>query len=391
LDQEVTQRIAEIDRVTAQTSFNGQKLLDGSFGKAAFQVGANVSETISVDLSSSMRATNIGRLADYVNTTAFDVTKAIGAQGAGVGATTPAAGDLSISVGNATAVSIAAPVAGVLAGQAATSAYAKVAAINGAGVAGLTATADTTLQMAYVTNTAAFTLAINGTTVVNAAGAGLTGSSLAQAINQNSGATGVTASFTNGNMTLNAADGRNISITQTDATAAEGFMGVTGTNNTANTAAFTTATQMATGVAVVAYGSIRLTAADRIAVTEANAGAAAFGMTAGALALGASSLSSQTVSTVNGANSTIASVDSALSTVSSLRGTFGAIQNRFDSVIANLGSSVENLSSSRSRILDADFATETANLSRSQILQQAGTAMVAQANQLPQGVLALLK
>jgi flagellin len=341
-----------------------------------------------------MRATNIGRLADYVNTTAFDVTKAIGAQGAGVGATTPAAGDLSISVGNATAVSIAAPVAGPLGaavGQASTSAYAKVAAINGAGVAGLTATADTTLQMAYVTNTAAFTLAINGTTVVNAAGAGLTGTSLAQAINQNSGATGVTASFTNGNMTLNAADGRNISITQTDATAAEGFMGVTGTNNTANTAAFTTATQMATGVAVVAYGSIRLTAADRISVTEANAGAAAFGMTAGALALGASSLSSQTVSTVNGANSTIASVDSALSTVSSLRGTFGAIQNRFDSVIANLGSSVENLSSSRSRILDADFATETANLSRSQILQQAGTAMVAQANQLPQGVLALLR
>ncbi|PIW08471.1 MAG: flagellin, partial [Comamonadaceae bacterium CG17_big_fil_post_rev_8_21_14_2_50_60_13] len=77
--------------------------------------------------------------------------------------------------------------------------------------------------------------------------------------------------------------------------------------------------------------------------------------------------------------------------VSSLRSTFGAIQNRFDSVIANLSTTAENLSASRSRIQDADFAAETANLSRSQILQQAGTAMVAQANQLPQGVLQLLQ
>jgi flagellin len=77
--------------------------------------------------------------------------------------------------------------------------------------------------------------------------------------------------------------------------------------------------------------------------------------------------------------------------VSTLRSTFGAIQNRFESVIANLSTTAENLTASRSRIQDADFAAETANLSRSQILQQAGTAMVAQANQLPQGVLALLK
>ncbi len=74
-----------------------------------------------------------------------------------------------------------------------------------------------------------------------------------------------------------------------------------------------------------------------------------------------------------------------------MRSTFGAIQNRFESVIANLTTTSENLSASRSRIQDADFAQETANLSRAQILQQAGTAMVAQANQLPQGVLALLR
>jgi flagellin len=84
-------------------------------------------------------------------------------------------------------------------------------------------------------------------------------------------------------------------------------------------------------------------------------------------------------------------VDAALTSVSTLRSTFGAIQNRFESVIANLSATAENLTASRSRVQDADFAAETANLSRSQILQQAGTAMVAQANQLPQGVLALLR
>jgi len=97
------------------------------------------------------------------------------------------------------------------------------------------------------------------------------------------------------------------------------------------------------------------------------------------------------VGTASGANKALVMLDGAISAVDTMRGDLGAIQNRFDSTIANLQSSSENLTSSRSRIQDADFAFETANLSRSQILQQAGTAMVAQANQLPQGVLALLR
>ncbi len=84
-------------------------------------------------------------------------------------------------------------------------------------------------------------------------------------------------------------------------------------------------------------------------------------------------------------------LDDAIDEITTARGTFGAVQNRFDAVIANLQVAAENQSASRSRIMDADFAVETSNLSRSQILQQAGTAMVAQANQLPQGVLALLR
>jgi flagellin len=103
------------------------------------------------------------------------------------------------------------------------------------------------------------------------------------------------------------------------------------------------------------------------------------------------SLNTQNVSSVAGANSTIQSVDSALTAVSDLRSTLGAIQNRFQSVINSLQAVSENLSASRSRILDTDFAAETASLTRAQILQQAGTAMVAQANSAPQNVLSLLR
>jgi flagellin len=87
----------------------------------------------------------------------------------------------------------------------------------------------------------------------------------------------------------------------------------------------------------------------------------------------------------------IDNIDAAINTINTNRGTMGAAQNRFDSVVANLNVSVENQTAAKSRITDADFASETANLSRAQILQQAGTAMIAQANQLPQQVLTLLR
>jgi flagellin len=97
------------------------------------------------------------------------------------------------------------------------------------------------------------------------------------------------------------------------------------------------------------------------------------------------------ISTLTGAKAAMGSIDTALASNSTKRATLGAVQNRFDSVVANLRISSENQASARGRILDADFAVETSNLSRGQILQQAGTAMVAQANQIPQGVLALLR
>lgn len=114
------------------------------------------------------------------------------------------------------------------------------------------------------------------------------------------------------------------------------------------------------------------------------------------LTAGASATATAAANTVlidDAANSALAitAIDDALDEINTERATYGAVQNRFESVISNLKVSVENSSAAKSRIMDADFATETANLTRAQILQQAGTAMLAQANQLPNNVLTLLR
>ncbi len=135
-------------------------------------------------------------------------------------------------------------------------------------------------------------------------------------------------------------------------------------------------------------------ALDRISVTgfDWTAEADITALTGAAVLTGAATPTLQ----IDGADGTaaqaaIAAIDTALDAVNSQRATFGAVQNRFDNVVSNLMVASENQSAARSRIMDADYAAETANLSRASILQQAGNAMVAQANQLPQQVLALLR
>ena len=124
--------------------------------------------------------------------------------------------------------------------------------------------------------------------------------------------------------------------------------------------------------------------------TPANSGLSAATTTAAATA-SATVISSLDISSVKGAQQALDVVDEALKAVNSARADLGAVQNRFTSVVANLQTSSENLAASRSRIRDTDFAKETAELTRTQILQQAGTAMLAQANQVPQNVMSLLR
>ena len=399
LDLEVQQRIAEVDRIASQTSFNGRKVLDGTFGSATFQVGANVGETISVNLGTSIRTTAIGKTADYVGGSTYSSSLAVGQQGAGVSNVAFVSGDLTVAIGNNSATTIGASTAGSANGQTASSAYAKAQAINAAGISGLTVNADTTVQFdlasaAVSAATTDYDLTINSVAIYSSYDASssgaLTADNIVSAINANSSTTGVVASYDSSNtrITLSAVDGRDIAISQGNVGAAnQGLGAIEGSNNSSNTTSLATADGSTTNATYV--GSIRLTAADQIVIN--GSAPAKAGYTATSLALGNSALNSASVTTVANANTTINRIDAALTSVSNLRSTFGAIQNRFESVIANLQAVSENLTASRSRIQDADFAAETASLTRGQILQQAGVAILAQANALPQNVLALLK
>jgi flagellin len=143
----------------------------------------------------------------------------------------------------------------------------------------------------------------------------------------------------------------------------------------------------ADGTGITTRGTITLSSAANF--TLGGADLAFGGLAAAAPAL--TRLDTVNISTVAGANAAIAVLDGALSQVTSIRADLGAVQNRFSSTVANLTTTAENLSAARSRILDADFAAETASLTRAQILQQAGTAILAQANAIPQNVLSLLR
>mgnify|MGYP003338856774 CR=1 FL=1 len=130
--------------------------------------------------------------------------------------------------------------------------------------------------------------------------------------------------------------------------------------------------------------TIDITTSDMTQATQITSVAGTDNTGAGRASIGSAATSSQIAGVID-------KIDSAIDKVNSERATMGASQSRFDNVIANLQISIQNQTAARSRIMDADFASETANLSRAQILQQAGNAMVAQANQLPQQVLTLLR
>ena len=427
LNQEVQQRLAEVNRVATQTAFNGQKVLDGSFGTAAFQVGANVNETISVNLSTSMKVADIG---SYVNAES-DATQTAGT--AVTGSAPWGSGAYQANVASYTGVDSNAWTAGQLqingtdikaSGDYAhssdttyrggSSAYAKAAAINASGVAGLTASAtnvqtfddtpvgaDMFLDLSGAlggTDTLEYTLTINGEDVLDATSvdaSGITIDNAITAINSKQFDTGVVASKDDaGKLVLTATDGRDITVAEsfefTDAdnadssvTAETVFSTQAITDDATDTADSGTITQGT----LTFKGSVSLQASSDVTI---NTGQAFIGFSSGSLSA-TGSLESQSVTSIDNANNTILAVDAALNTVNTLRSTLGAVQNRFESTIANLQATSENLSASRSRIQDADFAAETATLTRGQILQQAGTAMLAQANSLPNGVLALLR
>ncbi len=383
LDLEVQQRLAEIDRIAGQTSFNGRKILDGSFGSAAFQVGANVGETISLDLQTSARTDSLGAVASEVSA---DLTTDL----AGAAATSGSGSfDASTLLADFSSETVSFDVTD-----------------------GTNTTVDVTLSADYSGAGGIDTLVSDLNTALSGDGFTVTNTGNTVTITSGETGTGTTVSVANFDADQ---DGNS-----TDS-AVTAFPAVTGTDGTDTEAA---------GVALV--GDLSITVGDGSAITFSdaasyssvqeivdvlNAGLAGNGSAedngdgtftifaqedivfagADATTLGltdatvAGDLTATNVTSVAASNTAIRSIDSALTTISDQRSNFGAIQNRFESTITNLQTISENLSASRSRIQDADFAAETAKLTRAQILQQAGISILAQANAAPQSVLALLQ
>ena len=264
LNAEASQLLSEINRVAEQTSFNGVKLLDGSFSNQSFQIGADVGQTIDVTSIVDATTANLGSYGRATVTTAVST---------GFGN--------ALSAGDVT--------------------------INGVDLGAIGA----------------------------AASASERSEQLMSAINKTSGESGVYA--------------------------------IKDTSNTI-TLVSTTDDIVVAGAAAALTADTGLTAATTARATTTG-------------------ISTVDISSVAGADAAMQAMDSALQVVNSTRADLGALQNRFSSVVSNLQTSSENLSASRSRIVDTDFAKETASLTRAQILQQAGTAMLSQANSAPQGVL----
>jgi len=411
LDAEFQQLLAENDRLAQTTSFNGRNVLDGTLGSSLFQVGANVGETISVDVSSSMRTNAIGNYATVsynlndVNDVVADTQVAIDALNGGNGADNLAldvAGDLQLNSSN-----IAAATDGTN-GQTDGSAYAIANSINASTAThGVTATAtasSVTFTSTQIGNGLNFTdlttddtlnyaVSINGTQVINQSEGAtpLTAAEIASAINGSQATTGVTATVaSNGDLTLTAADGRNIQLQET-------LSGGTTTETDSVVGYFGNTLTEVTGGEIhevnIYKGAIDLASSSSIAATMNDDDSVTFfnGVADNTTdTTQASTIDQSNILTDTAADSSIYRIDQAITDVDVLRGTFGAVQSRFDSVIASLQTTSENVSAAKSRIVDADYAAETANLTKASITQQAGVAMLAQANSLPQTILSLL-
>ncbi|NDP63947.1 flagellin [Polaromonas sp.] len=437
IQAEITQRLSEIDRTSAQTDFNGVKVLSSSAKELSVQVGANDGETIKIGLSEISSKT--------LGLTGFNVD--------GTGPANKAAGESDLLVagwakgattsGNtvftkATVAATANDVLGKMQDKGTvvvgTSTYTYAAASKSYTLAetGRTGTALTDSLKAPAGQSLSATVTLGGASTnikIDSSGGITAADGSALFVDTSDGnltatknGTTVAASVTSLTTQMGTvADTIKINNTGTvfTATAVAGTMSVTNEPVAASTVNALVNT-FAAPATIDIDGAGGATAAYGVAATGAvTVGAAAqFVDISGAISAGtnetitmhengivtdskantvfadATSVGKLTTKAVSNATATVdplKALDAALSQVDKLRGSLGAVQNRFDSVISNLGSTITNLSSSRSRIEDADYATEVSNMTRAQILQQAGTSVLAKANQSTQGVMSLLQ
>ena len=408
LQEEVAQLQSEIERVATTTEFNNTKLLNGNFTAKQFQVGANANQTINVSVDGA-RTTQIGSIVNEAG--GNDITGAVtgltngsarASADAYEGAVATATDGTNVTINGVNIVDSSDFTGLSSRGETSDSAFAKAAAINASG-AGVSAVASNTQSIdlggtdgvsiggtfAESGSSVGYTLSINGENVLNetltSSSKTISANDIVDAINANRDTTGVTASFdtSNNNITLTNASGGNIDVSETTT------ITNAGSDDAEVSSILATGEDTAGTVAASFTGNITLQSNELVNIGGTQN---IIGFDKGIVDVDKTqSVATVDISTVGGANNAILAVDAALDSINSSRAKLGAVQNRFDSTISTIASTAENLSAANSRILDADFAAETAKLAKSQVLQQAGISVLAQANARPQQVLSLLQ
>lgn len=390
LNDEMEALLDEMNRIANQTEFNGTKLLDGTFTQTDLQVGVNKGDTIGFTIGDA-RTSQLGALAIVSgaqnNLSQFDSLK-INDQDIAV----PSGLDSVSTLGkNYSALAVA-------------------KSINAqSGITNVQATAlETRVDLnnlkfsRYKGSIDAGDFVINGVNIVGAA------SSLDEfvaIINEGSSTTGVKARISGSNVELYATDGRNIEIdlvsggtalTSASTNKANAIFLLSSNTQTASArnVLFTAAANISSGLTDrLLTGAVELRSSEAIIVANGDTGAfsTAVGFSDAVTSVGNDAVNTISVATQADAQSALSVVDATLSQLNELRSSLGAVQNRLDSTIRNISIGLENISSAQSQIRDADIAQETAELTRAQILQQAGVAVLGQANASSQVALGLLQ
>ena len=375
LQKEVTALKSELTRIAETTSFGGQQLLDGSFGNKSFQVGSNANETISFNLNDIS--------ADKIGSEKYDSAGTIGgkvvttATNGIAEATSTTAFKIKADGGKSTDP--------ILYGDDATSkdiavAINKATSKSGVGVEAQVENKVTLDNFNALSSGEDITLKLNGNDVNVSSFNNQDLTDLASAINDKK-IEGITARVDENDSSKLILESENdISINFADQAASVAVaVDITGQSGTKTTGVL----QATTSIAV---GEVKLSSNEGFQFE--GAGTDVFSSAAASSSL--DSIKELDITSQSTSQSALGVIDAAIASIDSQRADLGAVQNRFDHTISNLANISENVSASRSRIQDTDFATETAQMTKNQILQQAGTSILSQANQLPQAALSLL-
>jgi flagellin len=416
LQGEVNQLQQELGRIAETTSFGGRKILDGSFGSQAFQVGANAFETINVSIGSSatdrigINRVTTDKTSGYVPSSggltsgAFVTTSGVfaaattgsywGASGSGPSSGTAgiyidsklSSGPVRVEFGGGAATSEVAAAVNAKTDETGVTAQARtVARIGGfvLGASGAPNTVSFKLMAADSKSTekdlVTVSAAINDPNDLTA---------LADAINKESGKTGISAIAKGTEIELVQSSGK--AIVFGDVSLSSGGMTVKGYDFTGENVYGVSGTVLSGGAGGRVDGDLRFEAPDVFTVLASGLSLTTSGLGSGTTYSTLDAVDQIDISTSYGAQDALGIINGAIANIDSQRAQLGAVQNRFENTISNLQNISENASAARSRIRDTDFAAETSELTKNQILQQAGTAILAQANQLPQAVLSLL-